>query len=59
MADDGFFGEGLHVVKLGDFRVRQNLSKSSTLKELKSTNINESGDRRPNNLLNTNTLYLC
>jgi len=47
------------VVKLGDLRVRQNLSKNNTLKELKSTNINESGDRRPNNLLDTNTLYLC
>jgi len=46
------------VVKLGGIGP-QNLSNNNTLKELKSTNINESGDRRPNNLKNTNTLYLC
>ena len=28
------------MVKLGDLRVRQNLSKNNTLKELKSTNMN-------------------
>ena len=34
------------------------LSEHNNLEELKSTNINESGDRRPT-IVNTNTLYLC